>query len=172
MHCLQDALVDVQRPLLAVFGWLKGARGTSKTWIPYSTSIKNRGFKVSTWKTPLGRALEALWISWECPRSLSSRPFGGPMANLTGGRAGEIHFFSATAGVPTISCFRRPSREAFGQYLISLLYVPRCFFLLLGVEFLEFLERTSVVVVLPPSDTPSGHFASSLRPHDVIGISN
>ena len=147
---------------MSVFGRLKGVRGGSKTWIPFSTSIKNRGFKVSTWKTPLGRALEALWISWECPRSLSSRPFGGPMANLTGGRAGEIHFFSATAGVPTISCFRRPSREAFGQYLISLLYVPRCFFLLLGVEFLEFLERTSVVVVLCPSDTPSGHFASSL----------
>ena len=118
---------------MTVFGWLQGALGLSKTWIPYNTSIKNRVFKVSTCKTPLGRILEAFWSTWECPQSLSRRPFGGPLANLTGVRCSKIQFFVATGGVPTISCFRRPSGKAFGWYLEAFLVVQRYFSTVLSV---------------------------------------
>ena len=60
----QDSPVDVPDPFLFVYGCLKGSLGPSKTWIPYSTSIKNRLFHISTCKPPLGSTLEAFWSSW------------------------------------------------------------------------------------------------------------
>ena len=125
--------VDVPNPFLVVFGCLKGALGPSKTWIPYSTSIKIQVFEVSTCKTPLGRLLEALWSTWERLRSLSWGPCGGPLANLTGVPASKIQFFVVLRGVPMISCLRRPSRDAFRWYLEALLAVQRCFLSLLFV---------------------------------------
>ena len=113
---------------MIVFGCLKSALGLSKPWIPYSTSIKIQVFKVSTCKTPLGRLLEAVWSTWERPRSLSWGPLGGPLPNLTGVRASKIQFFVVSRGVPMISCLRRPSRKAFGCYLEALFVVQSCFF--------------------------------------------
>ena len=75
------------------------------------------------------------------------------MAILMGVPVSQIRFFSDLGGVLTISCFRIPSREAFDSYLEPLLVVPKCFFTLFGVAFLEFFERASVVVALCTSDT-------------------
>jgi len=112
LHCLEDALVDVQRRFLVLLGCLKRVLGPSKTWIPYS--IKNQDFKVPDCKTPLGRTLEAFWRTWERPRSLSWRPFGGPLANLTGVPASKIQFFRDSGGVGACSCLRMASGDAFG----------------------------------------------------------
>ena len=129
----QDSPLGVLDPFLIVFGCLKSALGLSKTWTPYSTSIKIQVFKVSTCKTPLGRLLEAVWSTWERPRSLSWGPLGGPLPNLIGVRASKIQFFVVSRGVPMISCLRRHSRDAFGWYLEALLAVRRCFFSVLFV---------------------------------------
>ena len=106
--------MDVPNPFLVVFGGLKVALGPSKTWSPYSTSIKNQVFKVSTCKTLLGRLLEALWSTWERPRSGSWRSLGGPLASLTVGRASKIKFFRDSGGVGVCSCLRMASGDAFG----------------------------------------------------------
>ena len=125
--------MDVPEPFLINSAGLKSPLGPSETLIPYSTSSKNEVFKVSTCKTPLGRLLEGLWSTWERPRSLSWRPLGDPLANLTGVPASKIHFFAATRGVPLISCLRRPSGEAFGCYLEGLFAVQSCFFTVIFV---------------------------------------
>ena len=107
-------LVDVQRLFLVIFGCVKGFLGLSKTWIPYSTSIKNQVFKISTCKTPLGRLLEAFWSLWERPLSLSWKPLGGPLANLTGGPVNKIQFFPVSRGVWACSALWMASGDAFG----------------------------------------------------------
>ena len=99
------------------FGWLKGFLGCSKTWIPFSTSVKNQVFKVFGSKTPLGRTFEAFWSGWRRIRSLSQRSFRGPLATLTGVPVSKICFFRDLGRVGAFSCFRMVSREAFGWYL-------------------------------------------------------
>ena len=136
-------MVDVQRPLLLLFWWLKGARGTSTTWIPYSTSIKNRGFKVSTCKTPLGWTLEAFWSPWQGSPSLSRSAFGGPLANLTGVHRGQIQFFRDSGGVEACCCVRMASGKAFGWCLEAVLVGQSCFLAVL------FVVRTWIFRPLP-----------------------
>ena len=138
---------------LTVLRWLKAPLGPSKTWILLSTSIKNQVFQVSASKTPLGTTLEVSESTWKCFRGLRRTHFWGPLATLMGVPVSQIRFFPDLGGVPTISCFRIPSREAFEWYLEPLLVVSKCFFTFFGVAFLEFFERASVVVALCTSDT-------------------
>ena len=121
---------------MIVFGWRKAPLVPSKTWILLSTSIKNQVFQVSASKTPLGTTLEVSESTWKRFRWLRRVHFGGPLATLMGGPVSQIRVFPDLGGVPTISCFRIPSREAFEWYLEPLLVVSKCFFTLFGVAFL------------------------------------
>ena len=138
---------------MIIFGWRKVPLVPSKTWILLSTSIKNQVFQVSASKTPLGTTLEVSESTWKRFRGLRRAHFGDPLATLMGGPVSQIRFFPDLGGVPTISCFRIPSREACEWYLEPLLVVSKCFFTFFGVAFLEFFERASVVVALCTSDT-------------------
>ena len=53
-HPLEDSPVDVQRPFLKVLGWLQELLDPPKTWIPFSTSVKNEDFQVFASETPVG----------------------------------------------------------------------------------------------------------------------
>ena len=129
--------VDVHNLFWIIFGCLKVVPGPSKTWIPYSTSIKNQVLQVSTCN---GSVLQHLGVG-----------------AFLGGQQGFV-FVAATG----ISCFWRPSGDTFGWYAKSLLLVPRCFFTLFGVAFLGIFEKASVVVALCTSNAHCRHFASSL----------
>ena len=56
---LQGSLERVQRTFSEVLGCVCEVLGLPKPWIPYSTSFKNRIFKVFASNAPLGGALEA-----------------------------------------------------------------------------------------------------------------
>ena len=79
---------------MIVFGCLKNALGLSKTWIPYSTSIKNRGFKVLAAKTTLGGTLEALWKWLEPSSEPFSEAFWEPFGKSDRGPRQRNSFFS------------------------------------------------------------------------------
>ena len=98
-HRLEASPFVVGRSVLIVFEWLWGPLGLSKTWIPLSTSVKNQVFGVFASKTPLGRAFDAFWSGWMRLQSLSRRPFGGPLATLTGVPVRQIRFFRASGRV-------------------------------------------------------------------------
>ena len=57
--CFQASLERVQRTFSEVLGCVCEVLGLPKTWIPYSTSLKNRVYKVFASNTPLGGVLEA-----------------------------------------------------------------------------------------------------------------
>ena len=98
--------VDVQRLFWIVFGSLKGVLGPSKTWIPYSTSIKNQLFHVLVSKTPFEGTFEALWESLRLFPEPFSEVFLGSLGNFDGGACQEL------------SCFLCHGR-CWGDFLIS-----------------------------------------------------
>ena len=137
-HRLDDSPIDVQRSVLIVFGWLWGPLGASKTWIPFSTSVKNQVFRVFASKTPLGRTFEAFWSGWRRLQRLSRRPLGGSLATLTGVPVSKIRFVRASGGVGAFSCFRMVSREAFGRYLHPLFVIRSGIFTIIVCSELHF----------------------------------
>ena len=59
--------------------------------------------------------------------------FGRSFGHFDRGAGQQNLVFAASRGVPTISCFRRPSGKAFGWYLEALVVVQSCFFTVLFV---------------------------------------
>ena len=57
---------------------------------------------------------------------------GGPLADLTGGPASQIHFVNALEGVGAFSCSHMVSGDASGWYFGPFLVVRRFIFSVLG----------------------------------------
>ena len=86
---------------MSVFGRLKGVRGGSKTWIPFSTSPKNQGFKVFHFQDIPRGVFEAIWPAGKCLGRALGEAFGCPLAILTGGRNQKLWF-----SLLRLSCFQ------------------------------------------------------------------
>ena len=84
--------VDVQRLFWIVFGSLKRVLGPSKTWILYSTSIKNQLFHVLASKTPFEGTFEALWESLRLFPEPFSGVFLGSLGHFDGGTCQQLSF--------------------------------------------------------------------------------
>ena len=91
---------------MVVFGWLQGPRGSSETLIPLKPSIKNKVFKVSAARTPLGSTFE--WL-WERLR-MFPEPFSGVFLGSLG------HFDGRTCQQLSL-CF--PPRQVLDDFLPS-----------------------------------------------------
>ena len=146
-----------------------GALGTLKTWIPYSTSIKNRSFRISTCKTRLGWTLEAFWSTWEGPRSLSWGPFGSPLANLTGFPAAKFGFFATRELLRLLLAFGWFPGRLLGSCLEALWahfrlfgLVFLCLFLLTELDSPNSVRELFVVTAYCSSHTHLKHLASQL----------
>ena len=75
-----------------VLGRSGRSSGLPKTFIPYSTSLKNNDFKVSYFADHLGGAFGAFWSGWRRLGDLLWKPFVSPLSTLIGVHSQKIRF--------------------------------------------------------------------------------